>query len=51
MYSLKWDTTEIFIEGDYEWITLTYGELPVALDGIQGVSLQNRIFMTGKARA
>ena len=40
------DATEILTEGDSEW-QLT-GNLPIGLLGLRGVSLQNRIFMTGK---
>ena len=40
------DSTEILTEGDDNW-KLT-GSLPMALVDIRGVSLQDRILMTGK---
>ena len=43
---IPWDATEILTEGDSEW--QLSGNLPMGLHGLRGVSLQNRIFMTGK---
>ena len=46
---LGWlDTTEILVEGDSSWTTV--GSLPKAVQGIRGVSLNNRIIMTGEQR-
>ena len=45
---LDLDTTEILVEGDSSWTTV--GNLPKAVDGIHGVSLNNRIIMTGEQR-
>ena len=42
------DTTEILVEGDASWTTV--GNLPKAVWGIRGVSLNNRIIMTGEQR-
>ena len=39
-------TTEILVEGDASWTTV--GNLPKAFYGIRGVSLNNRIIMTGE---
>ena len=38
-------STETLVERDGAWISA--GELPVAMDGLKGVSLNNNIFMTG----
>ena len=43
---IPWDATEILTEGDSEW--QLSGNLPMGLHGLRGVSLKNRIFMTGK---
>lgn len=41
-------STEIFVPGDAAWITLpTSGDLPGPRPGLKGVSLDNKIFMTG----
>ena len=41
-------STEIFVLGDAAWITLpTSGDLPGPRPGLKGVSLDNKIFMTG----
>ena len=41
-------STEILVPGDAAWITLpTSGDLPGPRRGLRGVSLDNKIFMTG----
>ena len=41
-------STEIFVPGDAAWITMpTSGDLPGPRPGLKGVSLDNKIFMTG----
>ena len=38
-------STETLVEGSEAWTEV--GELPVAIIGLRGVSLNNNIFMTG----
>ena len=39
------DTTEVLRVGDNAWTFV--GNLPGAMDGLRGVNLGNRLFMTG----
>ena len=51
VYDSTWNylsTTEILVEGDSSWTTV--GNLPKAVQGIRGVSFNNRIIMTGEQR-
>ena len=41
-------STEVLKDGDSSWTTV--GNLPKAVNGIRGVSFNNRIFMTGEQR-
>ena len=41
-------STEILKDGDSSWTTV--GNLPKAVEGIRGVSFNNRIIMTGEQR-
>ena len=41
-------STEVLKDGDSSWTTV--GNLPKAVDGIRGVSFNNRIIMTGEQR-
>ena len=45
-YPDKLSSTETLVDGAEAWTFA--GELPVAMDGLRGVSLNNNIFMTGK---
>ena len=42
-------STEIFTKGSSSWTDV--GPLPYAVFGLKGVSLENKIFMTGKIKA
>ena len=44
----KLSSTEVLKDGDLSWTTV--GNLPKAVWGIRGVSLNNRIIMTGEQR-
>ena len=43
------DTTELLIEGAASWI-ISEKKLPTRRDGLTGVSINNKIFMTGTVK-
>ena len=40
-------STEILMEGDSQWQVLSAAQLPLKIDGIRGVSINNNIYVTG----
>ena len=46
--AVLWSSTEVLKDGDSSWTTV--GNLPKAVEGIRGVSFNNRIIMTGEQR-
>ena len=43
--SNRLSSTETLVDGELIWLEV--GQLPVAMSGLRGVSLNNNIFMTG----